>query len=141
MAKWLKLRRVLFLFSSRRRHTRCLSDWSSDVCSSDLVSQAAPRRQHAGLARRRQLLDRGKAPQEFVVVLDHRRHPRLLQHDLGKPHAIRIAAGAPRQIAPVSVIPSQKASAKPPLLGIGKPAEDGWLLHGSLAAFYSVLWK
>src|SRR5882724_11863577 len=26
----------LFFFSSRRRHTRCLSDWSSDVCSSDL---------------------------------------------------------------------------------------------------------
>src|SRR5205814_7231737 len=23
---------------SRRRHTRCLSDWSSDVCSSDLTS-------------------------------------------------------------------------------------------------------
>src|SRR5215212_6041174 len=27
---------VIFFFSSRRRHTRCLSDWSSDVCSSDL---------------------------------------------------------------------------------------------------------
>src|SRR5438045_5715213 len=27
-----------FFFSSRRRHTRCLSDWSSDVCSSDLGS-------------------------------------------------------------------------------------------------------
>src|SRR5262245_66335901 len=27
----------LFVFSSRRRHTRCLSDWSSDVCSSDLL--------------------------------------------------------------------------------------------------------
>src|SRR5205814_7967329 len=26
----------LFFFSGRRRHTRCLSDWSSDVCSSDL---------------------------------------------------------------------------------------------------------
>src|SRR5205814_6392122 len=25
-------------FSSRRRHTRCLSDWSSDVCSSDLAA-------------------------------------------------------------------------------------------------------
>src|SRR5205814_7278541 len=25
--------------SSRRRHTRCLSDWSSDVCSSDLTGQ------------------------------------------------------------------------------------------------------
>src|SRR5947199_7474569 len=27
---------LLFFFSSRRRHTICLSDWSSDVCSSDL---------------------------------------------------------------------------------------------------------
>src|ERR1035438_5814719 len=26
---------LLGFFSSRRRHTRCLSDWSSDVCSSD----------------------------------------------------------------------------------------------------------
>src|SRR2546429_6679176 len=25
----------LFFFSSRRRHTRCSRDWSSDVCSSD----------------------------------------------------------------------------------------------------------
>src|SRR5438034_3807892 len=30
-----------FFFSSRRRHTRSLCDWSSDVCSSDLVP--APR--------------------------------------------------------------------------------------------------
>src|SRR5438045_9352876 len=30
-----------FFFSSRRRHTRCLSDWSSDVCSSDLGSFGA----------------------------------------------------------------------------------------------------
>src|SRR5690349_5127227 len=27
---------ALFFFSSRRRHTRSLRDWSSDVCSSDL---------------------------------------------------------------------------------------------------------
>src|SRR6266446_8966865 len=27
----------LFFFSSRRRHTRLQGDWSSDVCSSDLV--------------------------------------------------------------------------------------------------------
>src|SRR5438132_9834549 len=26
-----------FFFSSRRRHTRSLCDWSSDVCSSDLM--------------------------------------------------------------------------------------------------------
>src|SRR5438874_12992150 len=28
-----------FFFSSRRRHTRSLRDWSSDVCSSDLEIQ------------------------------------------------------------------------------------------------------
>src|SRR5437763_14835500 len=27
----------LFFFSSRRRHTRYIGDWSSDVCSSDLL--------------------------------------------------------------------------------------------------------
>src|SRR5208282_2672316 len=27
---------LCFFFSSRRRHTRCDRDWSSDVCSSDL---------------------------------------------------------------------------------------------------------
>src|SRR5437764_14358300 len=31
----------VFFFSSRRRHTRYIGDWSSDVCSSDL-SEAAP---------------------------------------------------------------------------------------------------
>src|SRR5947199_2491966 len=34
---WLWKRSVRCFFSSRRRHTRCLSDWSSDVCSSDLI--------------------------------------------------------------------------------------------------------
>src|SRR5437016_9448740 len=28
---------IFFFFSSRRRHTRLVSDWSSDVCSSDLT--------------------------------------------------------------------------------------------------------
>src|SRR5690554_4618623 len=28
-----------FFFSSRRRHTRCGRDWSSDVCSSDLLTK------------------------------------------------------------------------------------------------------
>src|SRR6267154_3725433 len=29
----------VFIFSSRRRHTRWTGDWSSDVCSSDLVRE------------------------------------------------------------------------------------------------------
>src|SRR5207245_11463244 len=32
---------VVFFFSSRRRHTRCYRDWSSDVCSSDLIRIAS----------------------------------------------------------------------------------------------------
>src|SRR5699024_11286677 len=40
-----------FFFSSRRRHTRSKRDWSSDVCSSDLLDP-----QDGGLA----LLDGGK---------------------------------------------------------------------------------
>src|SRR5262245_47884760 len=38
---------VYVFFSSRRRHTRCLIDWSSDVCSSDLGVQEAADRGHA----------------------------------------------------------------------------------------------
>src|SRR5204863_3066383 len=30
---------LIFFFSSRRRHTSSLRDWSSDVCSSDLSSR------------------------------------------------------------------------------------------------------
>src|SRR5204863_1485520 len=32
---------MLFFFSSRRRHTISLRDWSSDVCSSDLTRSSA----------------------------------------------------------------------------------------------------
>src|SRR5205814_3348936 len=47
---------VVFFFSSRRRHTRCLSDWSSDVCSSDLA-----RRSHLVEQPGRLLLDERRA--------------------------------------------------------------------------------
>src|SRR3712207_8677547 len=30
---------LFFFFSSRRRHTRYWRDWSSDVCSSDLIEE------------------------------------------------------------------------------------------------------
>src|SRR5438046_4718899 len=41
LGSWFSLRAAsvslsFFFFSSRRRHTRLVSDWSSDVCSSDL---------------------------------------------------------------------------------------------------------
>src|ERR1017187_10852642 len=33
---------TFFFFSSRRRHTRYIGDWSSDVCSSDLSVKSKP---------------------------------------------------------------------------------------------------
>src|SRR5260221_8260101 len=36
MSPWRRTGLISFFFSSRRRHTRSLCDWSSDVCSSDL---------------------------------------------------------------------------------------------------------
>src|SRR3989449_7583071 len=39
---------VFFFFSSRRRHTRCSRDWSSDVCSSDLAARSRAVRRPGG---------------------------------------------------------------------------------------------
>src|SRR2546422_7918656 len=36
--EWTIVCNLFFFFSSRRRHTRCSRDWSSDVCSSDLIA-------------------------------------------------------------------------------------------------------
>src|SRR2546430_15042524 len=40
---------MFFCFSSRRRHTRFDCDWSSDVCSSDLLVVGLQDQQPAGL--------------------------------------------------------------------------------------------
>src|SRR2546429_3676335 len=51
-----------FFFSSRRRHTRCSRDWSSDVCSSDLIGKSA------ALKRMLQLVET-VAPSDSTVLL------------------------------------------------------------------------
>src|SRR5437763_3407757 len=68
----------LFFFSSRRRHTRYIGDWSSDVCSSDLgkgglkilrQGQQAGVTPHAGRALR-DLLARNLRAESIVIVAD-----------------------------------------------------------------------
>src|SRR5690606_40112273 len=44
------LQNSLIFFSSRRRHTRFSRDWSSDVCSSDLMPQTVEAINHAQAA-------------------------------------------------------------------------------------------
>src|SRR5215813_12118747 len=53
---------LFFFFSSRRRHTRCGRDWSSDVCSSDLEEfQVARKDQDAFAFRSQQRAGKAKA--------------------------------------------------------------------------------
>src|SRR6266702_5363639 len=83
--------RVLFFFSSKRRHTRWPRDWSSDVCSSDLQFDGPDAR--TGRARRRHLVsnpDRDRAaagsrPAQFPASAPW-----------GKPGVVR-----PRRLCPV----------------------------------------
>src|SRR5687768_17701786 len=58
-----------FFFSSRRRHTRCSRDWSSDVCSSDLRHELHVRRRRKDREgdrqeRRRRSVHRVEGPPE-----------------------------------------------------------------------------
>src|SRR5438093_12418736 len=59
---------LLFFFSSRRRHTRLVSDWSSDVCSSDLhpAGQEAEQRADDELTERIPGRDLGPRPAELA---------------------------------------------------------------------------
>src|SRR5258706_4215758 len=76
---------LVFFFSSRRRHTRLVSDWSSDVCSSDLdhLVVALPERDLAGRIRPLEPLDA-----RFRVVQQRR----LLTRNLEVGHADRDTA-------------------------------------------------
>src|SRR6266496_1947076 len=67
-----------FFFSSRRRHTRSLRDWSSDVCSSDL-RQA------------RELLDQAEKVGAKVVLVGDRQQHRAVE--AGSPFALLIDRG------------------------------------------------
>src|SRR3989440_1187435 len=65
----------LFFFSSRRRHTRSDRDWSSDVCSSDLIPAGVlDQPAHRDLAR--------QAAREAIVLLKNARGLLPLRKDL-----------------------------------------------------------
>src|SRR3989442_12578756 len=61
---------IVFFFSSRRRHTRCGRDWSSDVCSSDLKNRTKPS-------------DRSLLQEENLKVSASPRHLTVLKRELG----------------------------------------------------------
>src|SRR5690606_39928347 len=75
-----------FFFSSRRRHTRFSRDWSSDVCSSDLV---VPQRRQEDVA-----------AQQAVVAIDQQARfqtPVALQKIAVQPLDLTARAGVGRE--------------------------------------------
>src|SRR5205814_7526249 len=60
------------------RHTRCLSDWSSDVCSSDLTPEYREKLRSAG------------ASEELLALI----------HDRAKPKSVEPVVIAPRTTPP-----------------------------------------
>src|SRR2546429_5278708 len=71
--------RSVFFFSSRRRHTRCSRDWSSDVCSSDLLCLTCAA--NHGPRRRARHPSRGRVPRTGARRLRERGLPAV-------PHAL-----------------------------------------------------
>src|SRR5205809_4708930 len=72
-----------FFFSSRRRHTRCSRDWSSDVCSSDLLLDLPQFRGH-GLSSMTRLVLRGTAVAEEGMPPPLVVEPRSEERRVGK---------------------------------------------------------
>src|SRR3989449_10291278 len=117
-----------FFFSSRRRHTRCSRDWSSDVCSSDLVTD--------GVGRQVDAWDPvGEAGGVFRVVVTARRAPAISKEalrrwpkaelhvhldgslrpstmlELARGQHVRLPAGTPAGLTPA---PSGAGAPRPP---------------------------
>src|SRR5438874_12961894 len=59
-----------FFFSSRRRHTRSLRDWSSDVCSSDLLAARVVAQVEVAVELLVTIVDRGPVGREQLGARD-----------------------------------------------------------------------
>src|SRR6267143_2587607 len=71
---------IFFFFSSRRRHTRWNCDWSSDVCSSDLVNLAILQRNDGHLE---------QAEETLKSAVAHERGSAVAWNELGATQRMR----------------------------------------------------
>ena len=96
-----------------------------------VVPEPLPQPQDLLLAAPRQIENRRKSGDEAVVIRNHRRDLRLLQHRLADEHVVRLrhSAGStihpPRQIAPMPPIPGDAAFVR---IAIANPASLGFYL-------------
>src|SRR5947199_5274475 len=77
-----------------------------------IISQRSRRLTYRARLRLRERLQIRNPLHKPPIILAHPAHLRLLQHDLGHEHAIRIAGAAPRQVARRTGEPGEEASSK-----------------------------
>src|SRR2546429_8015451 len=92
-----------FFFSSRRRHTRCSRDWSSDVCSSDLLRRTVDAGLLAGGEERQRHHQRGACRRDRATVA-------------------AAAPAASSRSAPAARGPDRGSKRAPPWAGLVPPA-------------------
>src|SRR5690606_40554150 len=97
----------IFFFSSRRRHTRFSRDWSSDVCSSDLVGEKlyfydsiapiiAADSINMDVAFRASRWGKGEGQDYLNLPLDKETYDAFVQELLGGDKVVPHAFGAPK---------------------------------------------
>ncbi len=77
-----------------------------EIVRSGVVPEPVPRLPHPPGMGRRQRVQRGKSTEKALVVIDHARDLRLLEHELRDEHAIGIACASPGKVAPVATEPA-----------------------------------
>ena len=105
------------------------------IAGAAVVTQAAPQAQHLIQRRCCQISDRRETQQKPPVIVQHRDHLGLLQHDFRQPDAIRVARVLPGQaVASMAFLPAhhmgrklrQKLAGKPrPSCGQGRGRVSG----------------
>src|SRR5439155_18063203 len=83
-----------------------------EIRSTRVVSEPIPSLSDSTRARPRECLQIRKPLQESRIVFGHSTHLRLLQHELGDEHAVRIAGAAPREVTRGAGPPGEELARK-----------------------------
>src|SRR5437762_4837883 len=95
----------LFFFSSRRRHTRYIGDWSSDVCSSDLAYPAEEISLRTAARDNVVIIDEGERAQPRVIgEVDAFSAPMLVHTDAVYIHEGQIGRASCREIGDIELL-------------------------------------
>ena len=97
------------IIGDRPTIARHVSGEGVEVSGARVIAETRPGLQHAVRRRFGHVSERGETREESLVVVHHPRYLRLLQHELGDEHAVRVASPSPRQVAAVLTEPRAKA--------------------------------